>query len=49
MNLFKSAVLVGITLLLTNNLSLASTTKNGFDLTNALVAKDKFTWQLNHF
>ena len=41
MNLFKSAVLVGITLLLTNNLSLASTTKNGFDLTNALVAKDK--------
>ncbi len=40
-NLLKSAVLVGAALLLTINLSVASTTKNGFDLTNALVAKDK--------
>jgi hypothetical protein len=38
---FKSAALVGIALLLTNQLALASTTKNGFDLTNTLVAKDK--------
>lgn len=40
-NSLNSAILVGVALLLTNNISLASTSKNGFDLTNALVAKDK--------
>ena len=40
-NSFKSVVLVGITLLLTNSLSIASTTKNGFDLRNALVSENK--------
>jgi hypothetical protein len=40
-NSFKSAILIGIILLFTNSLSIASTTKNGFDLRNALVSEDK--------
>lgn len=40
-NSYRSAALVGIVLLLTSNISIASTVKNGFDLTNALVSEDK--------
>ncbi len=40
-NLLNSVILIGTALLLTNHLALAATSKNGFDLTNTLVATDK--------
>ena len=40
-NSLNPVVLIGVALLLTNNLALATTSKNGFDLTDALVANDR--------
>lgn len=40
-NSLNPVVLIGVALLLTNNLALATISKNGFDLTGALVAKDE--------
>ncbi len=40
-NSLNPVALIGVALLLTNNLALATTSKNGFDLTGALVAKDE--------